>query len=111
MEEAGVLGPVDETPVGSYSYQKEMPEGYSIRCHTFVYPMLVRQHCLDWPERGEWKLKWCMPGEAADLVDDSDLANVLHELTRVDCAPLRALQKPLMESSFDLQDEPITRVV
>lgn len=101
LEEAGVLGPVDETPIGSYTYKKEMDQGYSIRCHAFVYPMLVRQHFLDWPERGERKLKWCGLGEAANLLDDTDLAAVLEDLTRVEGAPLTALFDAMADAEFD----------
>ena len=94
-EEAGVLGPVDETPLGTYSYRKRMKAGYSVRCHVFVYPMLVRQHCLDWPELGVRRLKWCRLEEASKLTDERELADILTELVETDGVPLKSLAQTL----------------
>ena len=87
-EEAGVTGPVHPEPIGSYLYRKRMDAGYDVPCHVFVYPMMVVEHRLDWPERGERTLKWCALGEAARLVDDADLREMLGALAAQGGAPL-----------------------
>ena len=79
-EEAGLAGVVHDVPVGSYRYRKRMHAGYVVPCHVFVYPMVVLEHRLDWPERGQRSLKWCSLAEAAALVGDTDLAGLLNEL-------------------------------
>jgi len=79
-EEAGLAGIVHDVPVGSYSYRKRMHAGYDVPCHVFVYPMVVLEHRLDWPERGQRTLKWCSLGEAAALVGDTDLGDLLSKL-------------------------------
>ena len=79
-EEAGLAGIVHEDPVGSYRYRKRMHAGYDVACHVFVYPMVVLEHRLDWPERGERAFKWCSLAEAAELVGDTDLSGLLSKL-------------------------------
>lgn len=79
-EEAGLAGIVHDAPVGSYRYRKRMHAGYDVPCHVFVYPMVVLEHRLDWPERGQRSLKWCSLAEAADSVGDTHLANLLRKL-------------------------------
>lgn len=87
-EEAGVIGPVRPDPVGEYIYDKHM-RGYDVRCHVFVYPLLVQEHRLAWPERQQRKLRWATLAAAAELVDDRDLAALLSVLAGSDGAPLR----------------------
>lgn len=76
-EEAGVIGPVRPDPLGDYSYDKQMSTGYEVRSHVFVYPLLVVEHRIDWPERGARTLRWSRPAEAADLVDDRQLGELI----------------------------------
>jgi 8-oxo-dGTP pyrophosphatase MutT (NUDIX family) len=90
-EEAGVVGLVHDEPIGSYLYRKLMDAGYEVPCHVFVYPMLVLQHTLDWPERSERMMKWCSLEEAASLADDTQLGALLAELAETGGAPLHSI--------------------
>tara|TARA_R110002167_G_scaffold283228_2_gene488442 strand:+ start:327 stop:839 length:513 start_codon:yes stop_codon:yes gene_type:complete len=99
FEEAGVLGPVQAEPVGTYSYDKEMRAGYPVLCHVFVYPLVVRQHLLDWRERSQRKLRWSGLARAAELVDDEDLALLLRTLAREDGRPLRRFAESAVEET------------
>ena len=90
-EEAGIVGVVHPEPVGSYLYRKQMDAGYEVPCHVFVYPILVLQHSLGWPERGERMLKWCSLEKAAKLVDDEQLGELLAELAESGGAPLQSV--------------------
>lgn len=100
-EEAGLIGLVDDEPIGSYIYRKRLDEGYEVPCHVFVYPMLVLQHRLDWPERAERSLKWCPLGEAAALVRDRDLSTLLVKLEKDGSTAVRSVLTKLMaEAEF-----------
>jgi 8-oxo-dGTP pyrophosphatase MutT (NUDIX family) len=102
-EEAGVRGVMDETPIGDYSYSKLMKAGYTVRCHVFVYPMLVREHRLTWPEQGQRELKWCRLGEARALTEEPGLGYLFEQLTGATGKPLAAMAETFGE---DLSDYP-----
>lgn len=100
-EEAGVVGLVDDQPIGSYLYRKRLDEGYHVPCHVFAYPMLVLQHRLDWPERTERTFKWCPLGDAAGLVKDKDLATLLVKLEKDGGTAVRSvLTRMMAETEF-----------
>ncbi len=88
-EEAGVIGTALDEPLGQYTYQKRMSKGYEVRCRVYVYPILVTQHRVRWRERTQRTLRWCPLHEAAEMVDDNELAKVIRELIASDCAFLR----------------------
>lgn len=98
-EEAGIVGAVHDEPIGSYLYRKHMETGYEVPCHVFVYPILVVEHRLDWPERGERMLKWCSLEEAATLVDDEQLGELLAELADSGGALLQSVVTNLSHSA------------
>lgn len=81
-EEAGIVGAVHRDPVGEYTYDKVMSAGYRVRSHVFVYPLLIREHRLDWPERDERDARWAGLAEASGLVGDRDLAKLLNQLAQ-----------------------------
>lgn len=81
-EEAGVIGAVHGDPVGEYTYDKVMSAGYRVRSHVFVYPLLIQEHRLDWPEREEREARWAGLSEAAELVGDKHLAKLLTRLSK-----------------------------
>jgi 8-oxo-dGTP pyrophosphatase MutT (NUDIX family) len=89
-EEAGVVGALHATSIGTYSYTKQMPEGYRVRCSVFVYPMLVLHHRLAWPEKSQRAMRWCRLADAARLVEDRGLARLLAGLAGRDGAALHA---------------------
>ena len=79
-EEAGVAGEILAEPIGSYDYKKETQRGYKVQCRVFVYPLLVLHHSVAWNERTERTLRWLPLAEAARLVDDRGLRNLLGKL-------------------------------
>lgn len=90
-EEAGVLGRVGAEPIGSYRYMKETQRGYDVRCHVFVYPLLVLHHSVAWDERSERTLRWVQLAEAARLADDRGLRTLLAKLSDDGALPLLEL--------------------
>lgn len=94
-EEAGVTGDLHEVPLGSFTYAKTMPEGYRVRCEVFVFPLRVRTHSLDWPERGQRAMRWTSLAEAAHLVEDRGLERLLADLAGADADSLRCVAAAL----------------
>lgn len=80
MEEAGLAGHISPAPLGSYVYEKRFTAQPSRLCRVVVYPLLVTSQALDWPERSERELVWVPAAEAADLVDETELAVMLRTL-------------------------------
>lgn len=92
LEEAGVVGAVHPDSVGDYTYTKSMPKGYQVRSHVFVYPLLIQEHRLDWPERDERSCRWVSLNEAVELVGDRGLSRLLKNLSRSGGEVLRETQ-------------------
>ena len=77
LEEAGVSGAVSGAPLGSFYYGKDMAEGMQYRCEVHVYPLEVDTIADKWPERRQRKRVWYPAEEAASLVNEPDLAELI----------------------------------
>ena len=77
LEEAGVSGAITRRSFGSFFYGKDMPRGMQYRCEVQVYPRRVDNEAEKWAERRERKRVWYPAAEAARLVDESDLAELI----------------------------------
>lgn len=76
-EEAGLAGEVSPEPLGSWRYTKRLHVFARIACEVEVFPLLVQQQAVNWPEKGARRLIWTGPAEAADMIDDVDLARLM----------------------------------
>ena len=76
-EEAGVRGIVSSTAIGRYFYSKVLSGGVEKRCQVPVFPLEVTQEAERWPERRERERRWFSPGEAARLVAEPDLGELI----------------------------------
>lgn len=77
-EEAGVsAADIAEEPVGQYEYEKGLDHGASVPVVTQVY--VTRVHDLEkvYPEADERERAWFSPQEAANLVDEPELKDLL----------------------------------
>jgi hypothetical protein len=45
-----------------------------------VFPLRVERLLDDWPERGQRERRWFSPAQAADAVDEGELATLLLRL-------------------------------
>ena len=80
-EEAGVVdGNINREPVGSYDYDKLLDNGAEVPVQTTVFEVEVENMQDDFPEAAERELKWVSPQEAADLVDEPGLQEILRQL-------------------------------
>lgn len=79
-EEAGVIGSVNETPCGYFTYEKRKRGGFSLACRVEVFRVEVSDLARDWPERKRRKRAWLPVDEAAAAVDEPELQALLHGL-------------------------------
>ena len=76
-EEAGVQGDVARKPVGQYRYDKRLKDGSFVPCVVDVYPLEVLIQLGSWPEVHQRTRQWMTAAEAADSVDEADLADLI----------------------------------
>ena len=77
LEEAGVVGKMGKEPVGSYRYTKRMKNGATHVCDVTVFPMKVDRQRKRWPEMDQRATRWFPIGEAAKLVGEPELQEVI----------------------------------
>lgn len=80
-EEAGIKGRPDPDAFGHYSYRKvidrSLPEPVGLPCLVAVHTIEVARQRRDFPEKGERICRWALPEEAASLVDEPDLGDLI----------------------------------
>ena len=72
-EEAGVIGAVCPTSIGSYEYRKRRANGAAIMYNVEVFPLAVTRELSEWKEMDERERRWFTFDEAAGAVDEPDL--------------------------------------
>jgi 8-oxo-dGTP pyrophosphatase MutT (NUDIX family) len=77
LEEAGVVGPVGKRSIGTFHYPKRLADGGTVTCEVHVYPLAVESQRKRWPERLERTQRWFTPNEAAQVVQEPELAALL----------------------------------
>ena len=77
LEEAGIEGKIAKSPAGVYRYIKRMKNGSAQPCQVTVFPFEVQRERTSWPEQHERIRHWFPANEAADVVDEPDLAEVI----------------------------------
>ncbi len=89
LEEAGLLGNVGRDSIGSYSYQKRLRSGAVVTCDVQVFLLEVEGQLKDWPEKEERRFHWFSPAEAADVVQEPALSEIILGISRfaATCSP------------------------
>lgn len=82
LEEAGLLGKIDKTKLGSYHYQKRLKSGGTILCRVDVFPLRVVRQRKSWPEKKQRVTKWHSAAAAAELVHEPELAELIGEFAK-----------------------------
>ncbi|WP_374524040.1 DUF47 family protein [Sphingopyxis sp.] len=72
-EEAGVIGAVCPTSIGSYEYRKRRANGAAIMYNVEVFPLAVTRELGEWKEMDERERRWFTLDQAAASVDEPDL--------------------------------------
>lgn len=80
-EEAGVkTAEIEPKAVGQYDYTKALDSGGEAVVETKVYLTRVIDLEQDYPESGERARKWVAPKDAANMVDEPELQDILRGL-------------------------------
>lgn len=79
FEEAGVHGKVRKTPIGSYSYQKGLDHDFKVSCKVQVHALAVSDFARRFPEKGQRQIEWVDHTEAAKMVHEPELRDLIRE--------------------------------
>jgi 8-oxo-dGTP pyrophosphatase MutT (NUDIX family) len=77
FEEAGVKGEPSRKKLGVYHYDKRLRSGRMQRVRVSVYALKVTAEKPVWPEVEQREKLWVSPAEAAELVQEAELAALL----------------------------------
>jgi 8-oxo-dGTP pyrophosphatase MutT (NUDIX family) len=76
VEEAGLLGLISPEPIGQYVYAKRFSRARQV-CRVEVFSLRVVRQRDNWPEKHQRITQWFPAGEAAALVSDPQLAELI----------------------------------
>jgi 8-oxo-dGTP pyrophosphatase MutT (NUDIX family) len=76
FEEAGVIGEVGLSSLGTFQYWKRAKRG-RVFLQVAAFALRVEQVLGDWPERKERKRAWFTPDVAAKLAANAELATLI----------------------------------
>ena len=77
LEEAGVVGRIGKRSIGTFHYAKRLADGELVTCEVHVFPLAVIRQRKRWPEQRQRALRWFAPEEAAQVVQEPELAALL----------------------------------
>ena len=80
FEEGGVRGRVSGS-IGAFAYDKILKDGSARALNVDVFPLHVTEELKSWPEADERTRQWFTLLEAADAVDEPDLATLIRVFT------------------------------
>jgi|SoiMethySBSTD1v2_1073268.scaffolds.fasta_scaffold592153_2 8-oxo-dGTP pyrophosphatase MutT (NUDIX family) len=78
-EEAGIIGHVWRDAIGTFTYEKHQPRG-SLLVRVTVFLLEVTGMLEDWPEKDERERAWFTLADAARVVTEPELKDLLHGL-------------------------------
>jgi 8-oxo-dGTP pyrophosphatase MutT (NUDIX family) len=81
-EEAGLIGRIGREPIGRYTYRKRLHLLASMMCVVDVFPMEVSEQLQTWPEKAQRRVAFFSPVEAAGLVQEPELADLLRSIAQ-----------------------------
>lgn len=76
LEEGGFVGDVAQESIGEYEYLKQTSDG-AVLCVVEVFPLVVRREIADFEEKGQRKIGWFSPGDAAERVAEQKLSALI----------------------------------
>ena len=81
LEEAGLIGVIDERPFGAFHYMKRFTHGEEF-CRVGVFPLRVVRQRDHWLEKDERETQWFPATEAAKLASDRELGVLIRKFAR-----------------------------
>jgi 8-oxo-dGTP pyrophosphatase MutT (NUDIX family) len=80
LEEAGVVGKIGRDSIGTYTYEKRLANGAIVICDVHVFLLEVKRQRKDWPEKEEREFRWFSPTEAASVVQEAALSDIIRSV-------------------------------
>jgi 8-oxo-dGTP pyrophosphatase MutT (NUDIX family) len=80
-EEGGLVGRIGDRSIGSYHYDKRLPDGSIAQCVVEVFALEVERQMKSWPEQVERSTRWFFLQEAAEAVQEPELRSIIRSLT------------------------------
>lgn len=81
FEEAGITGAITKKPIGRFNYLKFIGGEDAVDCIVHVHAMEVEEELSRWPEKAQRTRKWFLRPEAAELVDEPELRQIILSFT------------------------------
>jgi 8-oxo-dGTP pyrophosphatase MutT (NUDIX family) len=78
-EEAGLIGSIDDTPLGSYRYLKRLKRDQTLAVQVIVFPLRVEGQVATWKEQGQRTYRWFAYRRAASLVAEPSLRRLIRD--------------------------------
>lgn len=78
-EEAGIVGAVEDRPIGSYRYDKRLKRDDTTAVQVIVFPFRVQAQAEDWKERHQRRSGWFRYRKAAILVAEPALRHIIRD--------------------------------
>jgi 8-oxo-dGTP pyrophosphatase MutT (NUDIX family) len=97
-EEAGVVGDIAKSPVGSYLYVKFRKTGLGSPCKVKVFPLKVTGQRDSWREQAERTARWFPAAEAAAAVQERQLARLIRKFAKRSAKGAAKTPRPAEES-------------
>lgn len=82
-EEAGIIGPAEKVPCGSYTYVKSLGKRELAPAIVQVHLLTVERCDRKFPEKGQRLLQWFTPYEASVAVAEPELKSLLARVPRL----------------------------
>jgi 8-oxo-dGTP pyrophosphatase MutT (NUDIX family) len=79
-EEAGVRGEIEKRELGRFNYEKGQDSGFAVPVQVRVFLLSVTTLEDDFPEAGQRKRRWFDPQDAARMVAEPELKDILNAL-------------------------------
>jgi 8-oxo-dGTP pyrophosphatase MutT (NUDIX family) len=80
FEEAGVVGKIQKQPLVTFSLSQQRRKRRKRKVIVKVFRLSVRKQLKQWRERGERRLRWLTPKQAANKIRYKPLKAVLRDL-------------------------------
>jgi 8-oxo-dGTP pyrophosphatase MutT (NUDIX family) len=80
LEEAGLVGRISKTPVGSYDAWKRLDDHF-VLVRVDVYLLEVEQELATWREKGQRQQRWFRLHEVARLIEEPGLLALVENLS------------------------------
>ena len=102
-EEAGVNGQINPLCIGRFGYQKGLSVSTTVPCAVAVYGLRVAKLATSYPEAKERQRKWFPLAEAASLVAEPELRQIIAGFTPPEAG------RPAPIAAEDEDDDPRPR--